>query len=153
MNGKSYSTASSAKRAVNKILAMHEAAAEITIQELEDGRFTAHLEFAPGFDTSYLEADLEGFSWSRPAIVEPEKAPEVQPETPDAQPEADHAAAFRKAYVDNGGLAPGGHCKALLATAKGWKWRRKEYLAGAVAMGLKVNTAAAWWQVAQHKEG
>ena len=43
----------------------------------------------------------------------------------------------------------GGNRKALLAVAMAWKGSRKLYLEGAVAMGLKPNTAGAWWQVAR----
>lgn len=56
---------------------------------------------------------------------------------------------FSTMYADAGGHQPRQHCKALLAVAMAWKGSRKEYLEGAVALGLKPNTAGAWWQVAR----
>lgn len=72
MTTKTFSRARTAKAALVKILAMHEVAEAdhaVTTLEVDDNRFTAHVDFIPGYDISLLEADLEGFSWTRPALV------------------------------------------------------------------------------------
>lgn len=74
MEIKTYSRARAAKAALQKILDMHEAVAEVSVIELGEGRYTAHAQLAPGYDMSFLEADLEGFSWQRPAAPPAEMA-------------------------------------------------------------------------------
>lgn len=80
-----------------------------------------------------------------PAIDDPAPAQDETPEA-DADP---NALLFSTMYAEAGGHLPRQHCKALLAVAMAWKGSRKEYLEGAIAMGLKPNTAGAWWQVAR----
>ena len=80
-----------------------------------------------------------------PAIDDPAPA---QDETPEADA-APHVLLFSTMYAEAGGHLPRQHCKALLAVAMEWKGSRKEFLEGAIAMGLKPNTAGAWWQVAR----
>lgn len=85
------------------------------------------------------------------AIDDPAPAQDQTPEADPAETQAAEANAqlFATMYADAGGHLPRQHCKALLAVAMVWKGSRKEYLEGAVAMGLKPNTAGAWWQVAR----
>lgn len=85
------------------------------------------------------------------AIDYPAPAQDQTPEADPAETQAAEANAqlFATMYADAGGHLPRQHCKALLAVAMAWKGSRKEYLEGAVAMGLKPNTAGAWWQVAR----
>lgn len=85
------------------------------------------------------------------AIDDPGPAQDQTPEADPAETQAAEANAqlFATMYADAGGHLPRQHCKALLAVAMAWKGSRKEYLEGAVAMGLKPNTAGAWWQVAR----
>lgn len=93
-----------------------------------------------------------------PAIDDPAPAQDETPEADlsdvgtklaDAMAAEANAKLFTSLYEDAGGHQPRQHCKALLAVAMAWKGSRKEYLEGAVAMGLKPNTAGAWWQVAR----
>ena len=72
-------------------------------------------------------------------------------EAEDEQPEVayDHTDTFASMFQQYGGHQPRGLCKALLQVAMEWKGTRKQYLEGAAASGLKVNTAGAWWQVAR----
>lgn len=72
----------------------------------------------------------------------------AQDETPEADV-APYVQLFSTMYAEAGGHLPRQHCKALLAVAMAWKGSRKEYLEGATTMGLKPNTAGAWWQVAR----
>ena len=103
-------------------------------------------------ESDAAEAAQPTLDWGTdPAIDDP--AP-VQDQTPEADPAETQAAEanaqlFATMYADAGGHLPRQHCKALLAVAMVWKGSRKEYLEGAVAMGLKPNTAGAWWQVAR----
>lgn len=93
-----------------------------------------------------------------PAIDDPAPAQDQTPEADlsdvgtklaDAMAAEANAKLFASLYEDAGGHQPRQHCKALLAVAMVWKGSRKLYLEGAVAMGLKPNTAGAWWQVAR----
>lgn len=93
-----------------------------------------------------------------PAIDDPAPAQDETPEADlsdvetklaDAMAAEANAKLFASLYEDAGGHQPRQHCKALLAVAMVWKGSRKEYLEGAIAMGLKPNTAGAWWQVAR----
>lgn len=108
------------------------------------------------FDLCAAESDAEeatpdeqptlDLDWGTdPAIDDPASA---QDETPEADA-APNILLFSTMYAEAGGHRPRQHCKALLAVAMQWKGSRKEYLEGAVAMGLKPNTAGAWWQVAR----
>ena len=80
-----------------------------------------------------------------------QEAPAEDGAAEEEQPEVayDHTDTFAAMFQQYGGLNPRGLCKALLQVAMEWKGTRKQYLEGAAASGLKVNTAGAWWQVAR----
>lgn len=105
------------------------------------------------FELAVAESDAD-----EPVVVAEAKpqegAGEAIPSEAAAEEEApetayDHTDIFAVMYGQAGGHQPRMHCKALLTVAMHWEGPRKTYLEGAAAMGLKMNTAAAWWQVAR----
>lgn len=103
------------------------------------------------FDLCAAESDAAEATPDAQPIDDPAPAQDQTPEADPAETQAAEANAqlFATMYADAGGHLPRQLCKALLAVAMAWKGSRKEYLEGAVAMGLKLNTAGAWWQVAR----
>ena len=144
---KTFSRARSAEAALQKIIDMHEltAVTEVTALEVEDGRFTAHAQFAPGADIRFAEADLAGFSWARPAapIVFEEVHSNV--EYPDPEPEPEPEAPTKPVDKKPRTVGATKRVHQIADAMRGAS--RKEVVAACVAEGIAMGTARTQYQI------